>query len=421
MVPSGDRFGLARVVVAVRVAVVVSIVVLALIGPDSMRDHPVGLALALSGALAYAAVLMSHPDLEVRRTPYAWLVSLTDMSFTLTLIWLTGGAASPVTAVLPLLVIASAARLTLTECLMHAGLTGFGYLAVTLARGNAAGTGLPAALQGVWWALYLVFIALLTGGLALLLEREHQSRIKARVEAEAEHVAAEEERDLRARLLRSYEAQQEGLQVLLHEFRTPVASLDALSDALASGSMEPDDRGTAIKLAGRHARHLSDMLDALADVNLSRAPAFSSGRIRRINLVELIVEAGDAAGIRPPRLQISSSGDVSAIQVDAQGLRRVLTNLLENAARHGRGLPIDVACERKGDHLSVVVADRGTGVPQENLGDLTTKFVSLSDRRGTAGLGLWIVAQIVDALGGTLRFAAGDEGGLIASFTVPVN
>ena len=58
---------------------------------------------------------------------------------------------------------------------------------------------------------------------------------------------------------------------------------------------------------------------------------------------------------------------------------------------------------------------------QENLGALTEKFVSLSDRRGTAGLGLWIVAQIIEALGGTLQFYTRAEGGLTAAFTVSVN
>jgi signal transduction histidine kinase len=55
------------------------------------------------------------------------------------------------------------------------------------------------------------------------------------------------------------------------------------------------------------------------------------------------------------------------------------------------------------------------------MGALTGKFVSLSDRRGTAGLGLWIVAQIIDALGGTLQFSTRAEGGLTASVTVPVS
>ncbi|MGE0216271.1 ATP-binding protein [Mycolicibacterium sp.] len=408
-----DDYGLARVVVAVRVAVVLSIAVLVVTGPSWLRAHTVGTAVVLAAALTYAAVLMAVPRYEVRRTRFAWLVSALDATFTLALIGLTGGAASPVASVLTLVVIASAARLALRECLLLSALVGAGYLAVVLFVGGGDAALAPGAL-GLWWALYLVFIALLSGGLSALLEREHRSRVRALVEAEAEHAAAEEERDLRARLLRSYEAQQEGLKVLLHEFRTPVASLDALT------ATAPDSEA-AVQLIRRHARHLSDMLDALADVSSSRLPAFSTGRVRTVDLADLLTDAADAAGIEATRLQTSISGDTSAIKVDAQGLRRVLTNLLENAARHGRGLPIDVAANRAGDVLTVSVLDRGPGVAPDDIGDLTAKFVSLSDRRGTAGLGLWIVAQIVDALGGTLWFTVRDGGGLSASFTLPVS
>lgn len=58
---------------------------------------------------------------------------------------------------------------------------------------------------------------------------------------------------------------------------------------------------------------------------------------------------------------------MSAVLVDAQGLRRVLTNLLENAARHGRDLPIEVVCERAGGDLRVAVLDSGPGVPPAAL------------------------------------------------------
>lgn len=421
MVPAGDSYGLARVVVAVRVVAVLSIIGVVLLGPDWMRRHPVALTVVLGTALVYSAVLVTHPRYEVRRTDFAWLVAAMDATLTLSVIGLTGGAASPVVTVLALVVIASAARLTFIECLSLAVLSGLGYLAVVMWWSSVQDAVLSPLTQALWWALSLIFIAVLSGGLAVLFEREHRSRVRALVEAEAEHAAAEEERDLRARLLRSYEAQQEGLQVLLHEFRTPVASLDALSAALSDSTPMPAaDRDAAIDLAGRHARHLADMLDALSDVNLSRRPAFSSGRVRRVDVTELVSEAGHAVGLGPPRLRLSTTGDVSAVQVDAQGLRRVLTNLLENAARHGRDRPIDVECERLDDRLRVSVSDRGPGVPQAAMGELTGKFVSLSDRRGTAGLGLWIVQQIIDALGGTLQFTARQEGGLTASFTVPV-
>lgn len=422
VVPDGDGYGLARVVVAVRVAVVLSIVVLVATGPGWMRHHTGATAAVLGGSLVYAAVLLARPQFEVRRTRYSWLVAAVDATLTLTLIALTGGTASPVAVVLVLAVVAAAARLRFVECLMFASMVGAGYVLVVLVSGSDPDAVLNPPVQGLWWALYLVFIAVLTGGLSVLAEREHRSRVHALVEAEAEHAAAEEERDLRARLLRSYENQQEGLQVVLHEFRTPIASLDALAAALtdAASPMTPTDRDAAIALAGRHAQHLTDMLDALADVALSRRPTFSSGRVRRVDVAALIGEAGDAAGVQPPRLRVEVTGNLSAVQVDAQGLRRVLTNLLENAARHGRGLPIDVQCLRADDLLVVSVLDRGPGVPQENLGELTEKWISLSDRRGTAGLGLWIAQQIIDALDGTLAFSARDGGGLAATFSVPI-
>lgn len=424
LVPIRDGYGLARVVVAVRLAVVVSIGVFVAIGPEWMRNHVLALGIVLVVTVSYAAVLMAFPRHEVRRTSSSWLVGALDATLTLTLISLTGGARSPVAVVLFLVVIASAARLTFGECLAFSTLVGAGYVLVIVTPIDSVAPGqsvLPNLLQGLWWALYVVFVAVISGGLSELAEREHRSRVRALVEAEAEHAAAEEERDLRARLLRSYEAQREGLQVLLHEFRTPVASLDALAAALTEGApLAPPDRDAAIQLAGRHARHLSDMLDALSDVNLSRQPAFSSGRIRRIDLADMIAEAGDAAGVRPPRLHVDITGDTSAIALDAQGLRRVLTNLLENAARHGRERPIDVVCDHSSGQLNVSILDRGPGVPEADLGALTEKFVSLSDRRGTAGLGLWIVAQIVEALGGTLQFSTRVGGGLTASFTVPL-
>ena len=105
--------------------------------------------------------------------------------------------------------------------------------------------------------------------------------------------------------------------------------------------------------------------------------------------------------------------------INAQGLRRVLTNLLENASRHGRDAPVDVTCARDGDELVIAVLDRGPGIPAESLGELTAKYVSAGGQRGTAGLGLWIVQQIVEAMGGRVDFAARDGGGLVATFRAP--
>ena len=417
----GEDYGLARTVVAVRVAVVISIGVLLAVGPHWVRQHAAATVAVLGAALVYAAALMAYPQLEVRRTRYSWLVTALDSGFTLALIALSGGVYSPVVSVLALAVVASAARLSLTETLMVAVLLGAAYIPVALTSSPRLPVTEAPALQAGWSALYLIFVAIITAGLSALAEREHRSRLTALVEAEAEHAAAEEERDLRARLLRSYQSQQDGLQVLVHEFRTPVTSLEALTEALTSPHpMSQADRDASLQLVARHVHHLGDMLGALSDVALSRRPTFSAGRVRRVGVADVVVAAADAVGLAPPRLRLDVSDDVDGVAVNAQGLRRVVTNLLENASRHGRGEPVDVTCSRDGNELVLAVLDRGPGIPVESLGELTTKYVSIGGQRGTAGLGLWIVQQIVDAMGGRVDFSARDGGGLVATFRAPV-
>lgn len=416
-----DDYGLARTVVAVRTAVVASIGLLLAVGPDWLRHHLALTIAVLAAAMMYSLVLLINPRAEVRRTRFGWAVSATDSIFTLALIALTGGVHSPVSVVLVLAVIASAVRLSFIETLVLAVALGAGYIIVALTTSTSTLQPLSPWLQAGWSALYLVFVAIISAGLSTLAEREQRFRVRALVEAEAEHAAAEEERDLRARLLQSYQSQQDGLQVMVHEFRTPIASLEALMDAVNGNQLSASDREESLRLAGRHVDHLGDMIAALSDVALSRRPTFSAGRIQRVDVTDVVLGAADAVGVTPPRLRIDSGPGVSDIAINAQGLRRVLTNLLENAARHGHDAAVDVSCRREGADLVVAIADRGPGIPAESLGELTAKYVSAGDRRGTAGLGLWIVQQITEAMGGRVDFAARDGGGTVATFRAPVD
>ena len=308
--------------------------------------------------------------------------------------------------------------MSIRETLGFAALLGAGYLVVALRTDAPVFVTPDPWRQSGWTALYLIFVAIMTAGLSALAEREQQSRVRALVEAEAEHAAAEEERDLRARLLQSYQSQQDGLQVLVHEFRTPIASLGALMDAVNSGDLAPEDREMSLRLAGRHVQHLADMIGALSDVALSRRPTFSTGRVQRVRVTDVVVAAADAVGLTAPRLRVAT--DAGEVAVNAQGLRRVLTNLLENASRYGGDAPVEVTCTRDGVDLIISVADRGPGIPAQSLGEVTAKYVSAGGQRGTAGLGLWIVQQISEAMGGRVQFSAREGGGLVATFRTPV-
>ncbi|MGQ0464703.1 MAG: sensor histidine kinase [Sporichthyaceae bacterium] len=407
----------ARVVTAVRAAVVASIGVLVWLGPEAVRQHREAAVAVVSAAAAYTLLMLARPRLEMRRTRYAWLITLIDAAFTLAVVGLTGGATSPTVSILVLVIVAAAARHGAAAAFALTAVAGSAYAAVVLAgpgphRGMAAG----------WWPLYLGFVAVLGVSLSVLAEKEQHARLQAVLEAQAEHAAAEEERDLRARLLATYQSQQDGLHVLLHEFRTPLSSLEALGNALVDERtpMTTRDRAESLRLANLHIDHLNEMLAALGDVALARQPAFAAGRIRIVNVAQLITAAADAVGLHPPRLQSMGEPAQTRVAVDAQGLRRVLTNLLENAARHGREGPVEVRWRVLEGELEVSVRDHGPGVAPESLGELTAKFVGIGDQRGTAGLGLWIVQQILDAAGGRLQFAEAEPTGLVATFRMPV-
>jgi signal transduction histidine kinase len=413
----------ARVITAVRAMVVTSVLCLVLVGPPWVRLHVPAALITLSVAALYAILLLFKPGLEIRRTRWALVVTAMDASITLAMIAVTGGLSSPAVSILPLVVIVAATRSRTVIAFMLTALISASYAAFLLFFARDSQGELDPVLQAIWWPMYLTFAAILAVALSVAAEREQHARLLARVEVEQSQAAADEERDLRARLLQSYQSQQDGLRVLLHEFRTPLASLTALSEALVDdGSpMSRGDRAESLRLANAHVHHLNDMLDALGDVALSWRPAFNTGRVRDTDLEELILAAADAVGLRRPRLGVRVASEATTVQVDVQGLRRVLTNLLENASRHGRGKPIDVTCSLRGRELCVSVLDRGPGLPPGSLGELTAKFVSVGERRGTAGLGLWIVQQILEATGGRLYFADRPGGGLVATFHLPLS
>jgi signal transduction histidine kinase len=67
------------------------------------------------------------------------------------------------------------------------------------------------------------------------------------------------------------------------------------------------------------------------------------------------------------------------------------------------------------------VLDRGLGTDVSSLAKLTGKFTAAGSNRGTAGLGLWIVEQIVQALGGRVGFRNRPGGGLVAEVEIPAD
>ena len=133
---------------------------------------------------------------------------------------------------------------------------------------------------------------------------------------------------------------------------------------------------------------------------------------------------GDARATAPDReIALAADADVT-VMGDAHQLRQVLGNLLRNALVHTpAGTPVAVSVEPGPDVVRVTVRDHGPGVPTDDADALFERFWRAEGGRergkGGAGLGLAIVARIVDAHGGSVSAANAPGGGAAFQVRLP--
>lgn len=199
-----------------------------------------------------------------------------------------------------------------------------------------------------------------------------------------------------------------------HELRTAVAGLRA---GLEEARLHPEetDLGDLLPRALRDIDRLEAIIADLRD--LAEIEAGPPMKPQRVDLVELV------------RDEITRRTDRIAVQhrlepgVTVQGIPirigRVLTNLLDNAQRHGRHL-VEVTVSREDDHAVLTVTDDGEGVAESEREQIFQRFTRLEaarrlDHTGT-GLGLAIARDIARAHIGSLQVGESETGG--ASFVL---
>lgn len=215
-----------------------------------------------------------------------------------------------------------------------------------------------------------------------------------------------------ARLYREAEdalrVREEFLSVASHELRTPVTALELQLEMLlrmnAKAREIPRDR---LELARAQVLRLARLVDQLLDVS-----RISAGRLQldidRFDLAELTREV--TARYREQARRVGSSLEVT-VGAEAVGawdrarIEQVLTNLVTNAIKYGQGQPIEIDVRSSGDRALVSVRDHGIGISPEDQARVFAQFERAVPQRryGGLGLGLWIVRQIVEAHGGTVR------------------
>ncbi|WP_425059750.1 Sensor histidine kinase RcsC [Sporomusa carbonis] len=217
----------------------------------------------------------------------------------------------------------------------------------------------------------------------------------------------------------------EFLSDVSHELKTPVASIQALAEAMLDGLVNTSEQrqrylSSIVGETKRIGRLIGDLLD------LSQLETGELTIVReRVMLPELI--AGHTAKLTPfleaksLTVNIMIPDAVPPVIADPDRLGQVLANLLTNAIRHAdQGSAIIIAARTLPHQVALDVTNSGIGIPPEHLPHIWERFYRVDKSRsridGGTGLGLAITKKLVEAMGGSI--SARSIPGETTTFTV---
>ena len=210
-----------------------------------------------------------------------------------------------------------------------------------------------------------------------------------------------------------------------HELRTPLAQIRMFSETLLLGRVRSEgERVRSLEIVDQEARRLTHLVENLLHFSLSERHATRLS-LAAAPLAPLVREAVEAfaplAAARGVTFRTELRDGLVA-PVDAEALRQMLVNLLDNAVKYGPAdQTITVGLESGDGKARIRVEDQGLGVPAADRERIWDRFWRLERDRGSAvagtGIGLSVVRELV-ALHGGRAWAEEGRGGTGARFVL---
>ncbi|MGD9810132.1 MAG: ATP-binding protein [Sphingobium sp.] len=229
-----------------------------------------------------------------------------------------------------------------------------------------------------------------------------------------DRIRLDEERQARERLEDRDTFRRTLLASLAHDFRTPLTVVMGELAKLAA-----EDTGASNALA--EAKRLDRMMDDLVGAARIEAGALTP-HIEAVDLVDAVTDAVASLGDLSHNIRLAQDvgADLPLVEADPVLLRHILTNLIDNAARHAKSTVAINANERE-DAVTLAVEDDGPGIPEAECARIFERFTRIEgdDRGGGSGLGLAIVKGFADAMDMGISVEANKDGGARFHLVMP--
>ena len=215
------------------------------------------------------------------------------------------------------------------------------------------------------------------------------------------------------------------VSLVSHELRSPMAAVIGASRTLQERwrELRPDQRQAFLALIGDETSRLASLIADVLDTSRIEAGTFSF-RFADVDLATIVRDTVASASIGQDEVPIEAEvGNVDVVRGDAERLRQVVANLVDNAVKYSPvGTPVKLRLGQTDDSVVVAVSDSGPGIASEDQVLIFEKFGRAAgggSKPGT-GLGLFIARSIAEAHGGTLDVSSTPGRGATFTLSVPV-
>nr|WP_272494155.1 sensor histidine kinase [Stenotrophomonas mori] len=223
------------------------------------------------------------------------------------------------------------------------------------------------------------------------------------------------------RLAATQQQQQRFVANAAHQLRTPLAALQVRLDS-ALRETDPDARQAALGAVLDGLTRLHHLTHQILMLNRSETAGSGSVQLRPLDLAQLCRDTLERHADRAiaQGTDLGYDGPEQGLQLlgEAQLLREMVGNLIDNALRYGRR-DGQVTLSLSPSPLTLYVDDDGPGIPADEHDRVLERFYRLDTQGDGCGLGLSIVSEIANLHGALFRLARSPAGGVRATVVFP--
>ena len=238
----------------------------------------------------------------------------------------------------------------------------------------------------------------------------------------------EELRQRIADLAEAVAARDTFIAVAAHELRNPmtpmIGQIELLLSGLRDGRFVPEQIEQRLERIRQVMTHYVKRATVLLNVSritngmlhIEPVPCDLATLVREV--VETFAEAARHAG---SPIAIEAPASLPGTW-DRLAMEQIIDNLLSNAIKYGARSPVDVCAECIGETVRLRVRDHGPGIAAEDRQRIFGRFeraVGVEQSRSGFGVGLWVVRQLVETMGGSIAVDPARGGGAVFSVILP--